>query len=56
VTCHTCKSPETRLEKSQRLTFLVCSVCGSSRTVDAVKRGFEAQTAKRRLARAKETT
>jgi len=27
--CPTCKSPDTRVEKSNRLTFLVCEACGA---------------------------
>ena len=27
--CPTCKSPDTRIEKSNRLTFLVCEACGA---------------------------
>ncbi len=29
VECPTCKSPDTRVEKSNRLTFLVCEACGA---------------------------
>jgi len=44
VKCHTCKSPETHLKKDNRLTFMVCQKCGSSRSVTAIKSGFQATT------------
>lgn len=40
VTCKTCRSGETSLHKENRLTFLKCEVCGSNRTVAAIKSGF----------------
>jgi len=52
VKCHTCKSPETHLKKENRLTFMVCEKCGSSRSVTAIKTGFVATTrAQRRTER-----
>lgn len=51
VTCRTCKSPETRLVKENRLYFICCDTCNSRRTVSAIKKGFEAQVGKRRRAR-----
>ena len=27
--CPTCKSPDTRVEKSNRMTFLICEACGA---------------------------
>jgi len=42
VTCHTCKSLETQLEKENRLTFMKCSKCGSKRSVAPIKSGFRA--------------
>ena len=47
VTCKTCSSGDTHLAKENRLFFLRCDTCGSSRTVSAIKTGFVAQTAKR---------
>ena len=51
VTCKTCKSPETNMVKENRLMFLKCDACGSSRTVAPIKSGFRAQTEKRRTMR-----
>jgi len=47
VTCKTCKSPETLLEKENRIFFVQCESCGSRRSVSAVKTGFQAQVGKR---------
>ncbi|KAI8913609.1 domain found in IF2B/IF5-domain-containing protein [Gorgonomyces haynaldii] len=47
VTCKTCKSPQTRLTKNNRIFFLECESCGSSRSVSTIKAGFMAQTGKR---------
>jgi len=44
VKCHTCKSPETVLKKENRLLFMVCEKCQSSRSVAAIKSGFQATT------------
>ena len=44
VKCPTCKSPETNLKKENRLLFLVCEKCGSSRSVAPIKSGFQATT------------
>ncbi|KAH6579751.1 hypothetical protein BASA60_003133 [Batrachochytrium salamandrivorans] len=52
VTCKTCKSAETVLTKENRLFFLQCESCGSSRSVSAIKTGFVAQTTKRSAQRA----
>lgn len=51
VTCQTCKSAETSLKKENKLFFLQCAACGSSRAVSAIKSGFRAQTSKRKLAK-----
>lgn len=48
VLCHTCKSPDTELEKEARLSFLQCRVCGSRCSVQNIKTGFQAMTSKRR--------
>lgn len=51
VTCRTCRSPETRLAKENRLFFLCCDLCHSRRTVSAIRKGFEAQIGKRKKMR-----
>jgi len=56
VTCHTCRSPDTILNKETRLFFLQCMTCHSSCSVQTIKTGFQAVTGKRRLLRAKTTT
>lgn len=50
VTCKTCKSINTELKKEQsnRLYFLVCKSCGSTRSVSSIKTGFQATVGKRR--------
>jgi len=53
VTCHTCKSPDTLLERDVRLYFLRCNKCKSSCSVTAIKNGFQAFTGKRARLRAK---
>jgi len=52
VTCKTCKSADTILTKENRLFFLQCESCGSTRTVSAIKTGFVAQTGRRAAQRA----
>lgn len=53
VTCKTCKSPDTDLTKDNRLFFMTCKSCGSTRSVQAIKTGFQATTrAARRAAKA----
>jgi len=47
VTCKTCKSPETTLAKKNRLFFLQCESCGSTRSVSGVKSGYQANLVKR---------
>merc|ERR1712013_676888 len=47
VTCHTCRSPETILQKETRLFFLQCETCGSRCSVASIKSGFQAVTTKR---------
>lgn len=51
VTCKTCRSPDTVMSKENRLFFLKCESCGSTRSVNAIKSGFKAQTTKRSAAR-----
>lgn len=53
VTCHTCRSPETILQKDTRLYFLQCETCGSRCSVASIKSGFQAVTGKRAAIRAK---
>jgi len=48
VQCASCKSFKTTLSKDNRLHFLTCNECHSKRTVQAVKRGYEAQIGKRK--------
>ncbi|GAA5918283.1 hypothetical protein JCM6882_006318 [Rhodosporidiobolus microsporus] len=53
VTCKTCKSPDATLTKKDRLFFMTCSSCGSTRSVQAIKTGFQATArAARRAAKA----
>ncbi|XP_049298899.1 eukaryotic translation initiation factor 2 subunit 2 isoform X1 [Anopheles funestus] len=53
VTCHTCRSPDTILQKDTRLFFLQCESCGSRCSVASIKSGFQAVTSKRAAMRAK---
>lgn len=53
VTCHTCRSPETILQKDTRIFFLQCESCGSRCSVTSIKSGFQAVTSKRAAIRAK---
>lgn len=55
VTCHTCRSPDTILQKDTRLYFLQCETCGSRCSVASIKSGFQALTGKRAAIRAKTT-
>ncbi|KAI7919497.1 eukaryotic translation initiation factor 2 subunit beta [Pyricularia oryzae] len=49
VTCKTCRSPNTELNKGEnRLYFITCNSCGSRRSVTAIKTGFSAQIGKRK--------
>lgn len=52
VTCHTCKSPDTLLQKEERLFFLQCETCGSRCSVASIKSGFQAVTGRRAAMRA----
>lgn len=54
VTCHTCRSPDTILNKETRLFFLQCMTCHSSCSVQTIKSGFQAVTGKRSALRAKQ--
>jgi translation initiation factor 2 subunit 2 len=33
VECPTCKSPDTRIEKEKRISFLICEACGAKSTL-----------------------
>jgi len=55
VTCHTCRSPDTTLNKEERLYFLKCEACGATCSVASIKSGFQAQVGKRAAIRAKAT-
>ncbi|KAF3932029.1 hypothetical protein ABW20_dc0104122 [Dactylellina cionopaga] len=48
LTCGTCKSPNTALNKENRLFFVSCNICGSKKSVSAIKTGFQAALGKRR--------
>lgn len=50
VTCGTCKSINTELkrESANRLHFLSCKACGSTRSVSSIKTGFQAQIGRRK--------
>uniref|UniRef100_A0A0E0EG89 Eukaryotic translation initiation factor 2 subunit beta n=1 Tax=Oryza meridionalis TaxID=40149 RepID=A0A0E0EG89_9ORYZ len=48
VICNGCKSPDTILSKENRLFFLRCEQCGSSRSVAPIKAGFVAQVGRRK--------
>jgi len=47
VRCKTCNSPDTTLNKRDRLYFLKCAICQSERSVAAIKTGFQAVVGKR---------
>lgn len=49
VVCKTCRSPDTNLKKENRMHFLECRACGSTRSVAAIKVGFQAVVGKRRF-------
>eukprot|EP00835_Amoeboradix_gromovi_P001900 NODE_97_length_21155_cov_0.234850.p10 type:complete len:214 gc:universal NODE_97_length_21155_cov_0.234850:14166-14807(+) len=48
VLCPTCRSSDTILKKDNRLLFILCNACGSSRSVQAIKQGYQAQTSRRK--------
>lgn len=49
VTCKTCKSVNTSLTKENRLYFLICNSCGSRRSVQSIKTGYQAIIRRRDL-------
>ncbi|CDK24324.1 unnamed protein product [Kuraishia capsulata CBS 1993] len=50
VTCETCKSMNTELkrESANRLHFIVCKACGSTKSVSSIKTGFQAHVGRRK--------
>ena len=54
MTCHTCRSPDTILQKETRLFFIQCETCGSRRSVASIKSGFQAITQKRAQLKSKQ--
>ncbi|XP_068693374.1 eukaryotic translation initiation factor 2 subunit 2-like [Montipora foliosa] len=54
VTCHTCRSPDTILQKETRIFFIQCETCGSRRSVASIKSGFQAITQKRAQLKSKQ--
>ncbi|KAJ2812451.1 translation initiation factor eIF-2 beta subunit [Coemansia furcata] len=50
VTCKSCKSGETSLTKENSINFVKCENCGSTRSVSAIKTGFQAATKDKRRA------
>jgi len=49
VVCKTCKSPDTTMKKENRMHFLECRACGSTRSVAPIKAGYQAVVGKRRF-------
>lgn len=54
VTCHTCRSQDTILQKETRLFFIQCETCGSRKSVASIKSGFQAITQKRAQLKSKQ--
>ncbi|KAH7615872.1 hypothetical protein Ndes2526B_g09183 [Nannochloris sp. 'desiccata'] len=50
VLCNSCKSPDTLLDRdsSSRIMYLKCQQCNASRTVSAIKTGFQARVGSRK--------
>lgn len=55
VICKTCRSPDTLLQKEERLTVLFCNNCRSRYFASGIKTGFQAQVGRRAATRAKAT-
>jgi translation initiation factor 2 subunit 2 len=53
ILCTSCKSPDTNLEREDRIFFLKCKSCQSRVSVAKIISGFQAQIAKRAAQRAK---
>jgi translation initiation factor 2 subunit 2 len=49
VQCATCRGAKTTLKKENRLNFICCQTCGSTRTVATVQKGYQAIVGKRRI-------
>ena len=49
VVCRTCKSADTLMRRENRMHFLDCRACGSTRSVTTIKTGFQAVVGKRRF-------
>ncbi|KAI6653853.1 Eukaryotic translation initiation factor 2 subunit 2-like [Oopsacas minuta] len=47
VICHTCRSPDTVLQKDHRLHFLQCETCGSRCAVNSIRQGYVANVSRR---------
>lgn len=47
VLCKMCKSPDTILNRENRLFFLRCEQCGASSTVQGISAGFVARVGRR---------
>ncbi|OHT09079.1 Domain found in IF2B/IF5 family protein [Tritrichomonas foetus] len=47
VKCPVCGSMDTKLEKNNRLLFIVCNQCTAQRSVQQIRGGFKANTTKR---------
>jgi translation initiation factor 2 subunit 2 len=47
VVCPVCGSADTKLEKVNRIQFIVCNQCTAQRAVKQIKGGFVANTTKR---------
>lgn len=48
VQCPVCGSMDTKLEKTNRILFIICNQCTASRSVQQIRGGFVANTTKRR--------
>lgn len=48
VKCPVCGSMDTKLEKKDRLLFIVCNQCTAKNSVQQIKGGFKANTTKRK--------
>ncbi|KAI3826328.1 hypothetical protein L1987_00375 [Smallanthus sonchifolius] len=49
VICNSCKREDTKIEKKNRLFFLICDKCGSERSVAQIKVGFVARVGRRKV-------
>ena len=51
VLCNSCRSLETEMFKENRMQFVRCKSCESTKAVSAIQAGFKAQTEKRSVLR-----